>query len=355
MEKFNFNQEINMKTKVEDSQKISRTPVTHFMAYSNTAFTTNQSNAVVPRSNTSSRSRKRRKKQNYYLRNFAFNFSTSSSTVPQATTSTFTDVKRPQSSISFMSNSEITSKQKISDNKIEMVNHNLTRAIVSTNNIPSMTPQATMSISTGVKRPQSSIDNSVSNSEITKKQKTFDKRIEVINHHLIRAIVSTNNMPLSLKHLTLFRGAISKEIDKIVDGFIPKFHDSYIKFGAIVIKCVDQSSLYWLSTQIDNISPWSEAKLKIIIYNELQKYFRACVWIPGPLESSETVLKRLNRQNPDLNTVNWQIFAENLGAFEDGRSVFLGVPESDFKKLEASNFTAYLGLGQVNFAFSNIN
>jgi len=216
-------------------------------------------------------------------------------------------------------------------------------------------PQATTSTSTSVKRLQSSFDSSVSNSEITKKQKTFDKKIEVINHHLIRAIMSTNNMPLGLEHLTLFRGAMSKEIDKIVDGFIPKFHDSYIKFGAIVIKCVDQSSLYWLSTQIDNILPWPEAKFKMIIYNELQKYFRACVWIPGPLESSETVLKRLNRQNPDLNTANWQIFAENLGAFEDGRSVFLGVPESDFKKLEASNFMAYLGLGQINFAFNNIN
>ncbi|XP_018341641.1 PREDICTED: uncharacterized protein LOC108748123 [Trachymyrmex septentrionalis] len=284
-----------MKTEIEDPQN-SRTPVTQFSAYSNTVFTTNQPNAVVLRSNTSSRSRKKRKKQNYYLRNFAFNFSTSS-TVPQAMAST----------------------------------------------------------STSVKHPQSSIDSSMSNSEITKKQKTFDKRIEVINHHLIRAIVSTNNMPLGLEHLTLFRGAMSKEIDKIVDGFIPKFHDSYIKFGAIVIKCVDQSSLYWLSTQIDNISPWPEANLKMIIYNELQKYFRACVWIPNPLESSETVLKRLNRQNPDLNTANWQIFAENLGVFEDGRSVFLGVPESDFKKLEASNFMAYLGLGQINFAFNNIN
>ncbi|XP_018372413.1 PREDICTED: uncharacterized protein LOC108767175 [Trachymyrmex cornetzi] len=342
-----------MKIKIEDSQNL-RTPVTQFSAYSNTAFTTNQPNAVVPRSTTSSRSRKKRRKQNYYLRNFAFNFS-ASSTVPQTMASTSTGVNRPQSFTSFMSNNEITKKQKISDNRIEIINHNLTRAIVSTNNIPSTMPQATASTSTGVKRPQNSIDNSVSNSEITKKQKTFDKRIEVINHHLIRAIVSTNNMPLGLEHLTLFRGAISKEIDKIVDGFIPKFHDSYIKFDAIVIKCVDQSSLYWLSTQIDNISPWPRAKLKMIIYNELQKYFRACVWIPGPLESSETVLKRLNRQNPDLNTANWQIFAENLGAFKDGRSIFLGVPESDFKKLEASNFMAYLGLGQINFAFNNIN
>ncbi|XP_011053117.1 PREDICTED: uncharacterized protein LOC105145336 [Acromyrmex echinatior] len=341
-----------MKMKIEDPQN-SRIPVTQFSAYNNTVYTTNQPNAAIPRSNTSSRSRKKRKKRNYYLRNFASNFS-ASSTVPQATTSTFTNVNHPQSFTSFVSNNEITKKQNISNNRIEIINHNLSRAIVSTNNVPSTMPQATASTSISVKRPQNFIDSSMLNNEITKKQKTFDKRIEVINHHLIRAIVSTNNMPLGLEHLTLFRGAMSKEIDKIVDGFIPKFHDSYIKFGAIVIKCVDQSSLYWLSTQIDTISPWPEAKLKMIIYNELQKYFRACVWIPGPFESSETVLKRLNRQNPDLNTANWQIFAENLGAFEDGRSVFLGVPESDFKKLEASNFMAYLGLGQVNFAF-NVN
>lgn len=207
----------------------------------------------------------------------------------------------------------------------------------------------------GVKRLYSSIDSA--NSEIIKKLKILDEENQAVNkvgYHLARAIVSTN-MSLGMKQLTLFRGAISKNIDKVVSGPVPKFHDSYIRMGAIVVRCVDEASLHWLSKQIDNISPWPNAKLKMISLNELQMYFRACVWIPGPLEATKIVLKRLERQNSGLNTASWQIFAENLGASEEGRSLFLGVPEPDFKKLQAVDFRAYLGLGQVHFVFSNIN
>lgn len=223
------------------------------------------------------------------------------------------------------------------------------------NFLPSTTmPQAVASTSIGVKRPQNLVDGPVVYSEVTKKLKISDERTQAINDSLTTALVSTNNMSLGSEQLTLLRGAISKGIDKAVDSFVPKFYDSYIKFGAIVVRCVDEASLRWLSMQIGNISPWPQVELKMIALSELQRYFRACVWIPGPLEPTETVLMRLNQQNPDLNTTKWQIFAENLGASEDGRSLFLGVPDSDFKKLQASNFRAYLGLGQVHFVFSHI-
>jgi len=65
----------------------------------------------------------------------------------------------------------------------------------------STAPQPTVSTSIGVKRLRSSLDSSVSNNEITKKLKTFDERIQVINHHLTRAIVSTN-MSLGPEQLT---------------------------------------------------------------------------------------------------------------------------------------------------------
>jgi len=292
--------DIDIETKKEISQETSNsytavTDVDQFLNSRNIVSITNQpNNAAILRKNILFRSRKKRKKKKKPS-NFAFNFPT-----------------------------------------------------------PSTAPQPTVSTSIGVKRLQSSLDSSMSNNEITKKLKTFDERIQAIDHHLTRAIVSTN-MSLGLEQLTLFRSAISKEIDKIVDGSVPKFYDSYIKFGAIVVKCVDEASLYWLSMQIVNISLWPQTKLKMITFNELQRYFRACVWIPGPFETTETVLKRLERQNPGLNTASWQILVENLGVSEDGRSIFLGVPKLDFKKLEASNFKAYLGLGQINFVFSNIN
>ncbi|XP_012537334.1 uncharacterized protein LOC105837265 [Monomorium pharaonis] len=206
---------------------------------------------------------------------------------------------------------------------------------------------------TGVKRPQSYIDSPrLTNNQVTKKFKVFDNRIQAINDSLTRALVSTNNTPLDMKHLTLVRGAISAEINKIAGGnFVPKFYESYIKFGAIVIKCIDEASVHWLSTRIGNISPWPKAEFRIIMLGELQKYFRALVWIPGPLQSTQSLLRLLHIQNPNLNTANWQIFAENLGAFEDGRSLLLGVPDLDYRKLQASDFMAYLGLDQIRFVF----
>lgn len=93
----------------------------------------------------------------------------------------------------------------------------------------------------------------------------------------------------------------------------------------------------------------------MITLSELQRYVRASVWIPGLLESTETVLRLLNRQNSNLNTANWLIFADNLGPTEYGRSLFLGVPYSDYEKLKASNFKAFFGLDEVYFFFCNIS
>ncbi|XP_011699287.1 PREDICTED: uncharacterized protein LOC105456729 [Wasmannia auropunctata] len=297
--------EIKIKTEAAEEVSDTRdadntTDVARFLDSRSTVFTTNKlNNATVVGNNTLFRSqrnwRRRRKKKKNFPSNLAFNHP-AASTAPQATAST--------------------------------------------------------SVHHGVKRPYSSVDGFAPNS--AKKLKVFDERLQTVDHRLIRAIVSTDNAPLGPEQLTLFRGAVSREIDKIVGGPVPKFYDSYVKFDAIVVRCVDDASLRWLSLQIGRISPWPEAKLKMIAYNDLQRCYRACVWIPGPHEATGIVLQRLNRQNPCLNTASWRIFAEN-GSSKNGRSLFLGMPESDFRRLESLNFRAYLGLGQVNFAFTNVS
>ncbi|XP_011630648.1 GPI ethanolamine phosphate transferase 2 isoform X2 [Pogonomyrmex barbatus] len=197
----------------------------------------------------------------------------------------------------------------------------------------------------GIKRLQSCMDSFEMNN-YTKKIKLFHEKTQTEDDDSLTGAIVSMNIPLGLEQLILFRSAILKEIDKIIEGPMPKFHGSYIKLGAIVVKCADKASLHWLSMQITNISPWPSTMFKMISLNELHTYFRATVWIPSPLESTAIVLQRLQRQNPSLDTASWRIYSENLKTFEEGRTLFLGMPKLDFEKLQASNFKAYLDVSQ---------
>lgn len=79
------------------------------------------------------------------------------------------------------------------------------------------------------------------------------------------------------------------------------------------------------------------------------------VWVPGPPEDATMALGRLERQNPDLNTTGWQVFAENVGATSDGRNLVLGISESGALKLKTLDYKPYLGMDQVTFKVSGMS
>ena len=123
---------------------------------------------------------------------------------------------------------------------------------------------------------------------------------------LTRVIVAEGypDKVLNAERLALLRGAVSKEIDGILEGPVPRFCSTYLKVGAAVVTCADEASLSWLMQRISGISPWEGAKLKVVGLDALQKQHRAVVWVPGPSEAAATVMRRLERQNSGLTTAN---------------------------------------------------
>ncbi|XP_039306756.1 uncharacterized protein LOC120358104 [Solenopsis invicta] len=65
-----------------------------------------------------------------------------------------------------------------------------------------------------------------------------------------------------------------------------------------------------------NISPWENAKLKVVGPEVLQRQHRAVVWVPGAPDEPAAVLERLERQNPGHITGSWKIMAENVGGYQ---------------------------------------
>ncbi|XP_077255625.1 uncharacterized protein LOC143893777 [Temnothorax americanus] len=160
---------------------------------------------------------------------------------------------------------------------------------------------------------------------------------------------------LTAERLALLKGAVSKEIESDPGGSVLRFHGTYLKTGAAIVRCADAVTLKWLEDRIGVIVPWKGARLKVVGPEVLQKQYRAVVWVPGPPEDSAATLARLERQNPGLCTAGWRIFAENVGATGDGRNLVLGLPESSVLKLRTLDFKPYLGIDQVTFKMNGMS
>ncbi|XP_067207886.1 uncharacterized protein [Linepithema humile] len=164
------------------------------------------------------------------------------------------------------------------------------------------------------KRRKGSKDTPPSGGRPLKRQRTRDGQHAYSDaaDPLARVIVAEGypETEITAEQLTLLRGAVSKEIDGIQEGPVPRFHGTSLRSGAAVVRCADEASLDWLVGRIGGIIPWEGARLKVMGLDALQKQHRAVVWILGPPEGAATVLKRLEKQNPGLVTGSWKVFAE---------------------------------------------
>ena len=79
----------------------------------------------------------------------------------------------------------------------------------------------------------------------------------------------------------LISEAVENEIDKIREGAIPEFRDSFVKWGAVVVCVAIEASRVWLRDRLPQLVPWEGAKLKMVAMGELRKPQRATPSIPG--------------------------------------------------------------------------
>ncbi|XP_033231073.1 uncharacterized protein LOC117182137 [Belonocnema kinseyi] len=166
---------------------------------------------------------------------------------------------------------------------------------------------------------------------------------------LFKLIISKDfgKFRLGLEELMLIRIAISEEIDRIPKGHIPKFNDTFLKFFGIVVDCADEWSMDWLADSITKISPWSGARLRLVDLPHTAQFYDAILFIPGVVERADIILKRLERQNPALNTGIWRIYSVEENSDQKGFNLKLGIPVTSLKALQDLNFKPFLGMTKV--------
>ena len=169
----------------------------------------------------------------------------------------------------------------------------------------------------------------------------------------LKRVILTDNyrrVGITEQELGQIRIAISQEIDRIQEGPIPRFTNAYLQFGGIIIESADMWSRDWLTYIVPKL--WTRTKLRVVDLSNLEKFYKAAMWIPGPFEDPDFILRRLEKQNPSLKTAAWRIHFGEEQFTRRGYNVFLGIPESSARALKEINCKPFLGLTRVTISIS---
>ena len=99
---------------------------------------------------------------------------------------------------------------------------------------------------------------------------------------------------LSKQHQLLISEAVENEIEKITEGIIPEFRDSFVKWRAVVVCAANEASRDWLRDRLPQLVPWEGAKLRM---GEL-----SAPLFPYP----ESMTFRRERQSCSIDTRTWE-------------------------------------------------
>ena len=69
---------------------------------------------------------------------------------------------------------------------------------------------------------------------------------------------------LTKQDQVLISEAVENEIDKITEGFIPEFCDSFLRWGAVVVCAANEASRDWLRDMLPQLVPWEGTKLRMM-------------------------------------------------------------------------------------------
>ena len=103
---------------------------------------------------------------------------------------------------------------------------------------------------------------------------------------------------LTKQQQVLISEAVDNEINKITEGVIPEFRDSFVKWGAVVLCAANEASRDWLRDRLPQ---------------------RATLSILGKYDFP-TIKAKLQRRCPDLGVEDWRLYACNSGGHGDAES-----------------------------------
>lgn len=167
----------------------------------------------------------------------------------------------------------------------------------------------------------------------------------------IRVAIVPQGFPenvLSEEQAGLIKTALLQALDSLTEGEPPpRFSGVNLKGGFLLASCADQATKDWLVRVVTGSEPWPGAKLSIVDAKDVPKPVRTMVWIPGPNEEPEKVLRRLKTQNPGLLTETWSVVDKKLDP--KGQQLILLMGESSWEKIQSLQCRPYLNLSRVLF------
>lgn len=141
---------------------------------------------------------------------------------------------------------------------------------------------------------------------------------------------------------------ILQKIDDLPLGTTsPRFTECRHRGGALLITCSDQATRDWLSGVLKQEAPWEGAKLRFVEAKNLPKPMRTLVWIPGPPEEPEKILRRVEKQNQGISTKEWKVVDRK----EDpkGQQLVVLMDLTSWEKMGACDHRPYVNFTRVTF------
>ena len=151
--------------------------------------------------------------------------------------------------------------------------------------------------------------------------------------------------------LETFREAICVAADKQDgEGKSPlRFHSTKMTGNSIIVTASDKHSRDWILEMAVSAHPLPGHELEAIELSKIVRLQRAMLWIQGKWTAPlPMVFKRLEMQNPGLNTRQWRVYYRKDEP--KGLRLVMGVDEASIEVLRGTNFRPYLRLDRAHFS-----
>jgi hypothetical protein len=127
----------------------------------------------------------------------------------------------------------------------------------------------------------------------------------------------------------------------------PQFLFSKFAQGVFWITCTNEPSKIWVIRIVSGLGElWEGAELTVVDSKDLHKRPRELVRIPNT-SYFNSVLTRLRKQNPELQTSNWSGMSRKI--IEKEQTQAFSIDPDSFKALAKSHFKTFWGLGKIIF------
>jgi hypothetical protein len=218
---------------------------------------------------------------------------------------------------------------------------------------PSSKAKGMVASSGGVKRPHSDLSTQPLGKQQPKKPRNTQVQTETYKDALVgikMAIIHGNQPEVNLDQtqIDIIQEKLLTAVDANPSGETPpQFLYSKFAQGIFWITCANESSKVWLIQTISGlVELWEGVGVTVVDSKDLPKRPKVIVRIPDTSEVN-TVMSRLKKQNPELNTSDSSVMSPKVA--EKEQTLAFSIDPDSLKALARSNYKAFWGLGRINF------